>query len=342
MNTYCYKIVRQTQFQLKEEKICGTKHCILKRKLYHHCKNYTSLQLHFILKSTSSLLIRRYALLFSYFNPHDWFDLILKDFNVNEPKDITIKRHLNDFYSFFTEIAEMCEEKHVIHTSNYLGEGILTWGQEKQPSGLPPNTSYVDILHHIRQTNKLAMEYPFRDQNHENMRFDLLIYFIFSNDLKKLDLSLHFRTMYAPFIINYDRFEIIWNSTLHLTDDTPEYFLSLSAYYEQCFIQSIAKLKNGMLKLYWIPYLKERLVTNIFDNNFYLYDYGKAAILSWNKAADNCESNNSTLPILTNKEIQTELVSSIDFAQLPIIFIGLRESKVRIMRSKITICSISN
>ena len=51
------------------------------------------------------------------------------------------------------------------------------------------------------------MEYPFRDQNHENMRIDLLIYFIFSNDLKKLDLSLHFRTMYAPYIIKYDRFE---------------------------------------------------------------------------------------------------------------------------------------
>ena len=238
----------------------------------------------------------------------------------------------------------MCEEKHVIHTSNYLGEGTLTWGQEKQFSGLPPNASNVDILHHIRQTNKLAMEYPFRDQNHENMRFDLLIYFIFSNDLKKVDLSLHFRTMYAPFIMNYDRsrFEIIWNSTLHLTDDTPGYFLSLSAYYENCFIQSIAKLKNGMLKLYWIPYLKERLVTNNFENNFYLYKDGKEAILSWNEAADNCDSNNSTLPILTNKEIQTELVSSIDYAQLPIIFIGLRESKVSNMVSKINICFISN
>ena len=114
MNTYCYKIVRQTQFQLKEEKICGTKHCILKRKLYHHCKNYTSLQLHFILKSTSSLLIRRYALLFSYFNPHDWFDLILKDFNVNEPKDITIKRHLNDFYSFSLKLQK-CVKKSMLY-----------------------------------------------------------------------------------------------------------------------------------------------------------------------------------------------------------------------------------
>ena len=151
MNTYCYKIVGQTQFQLKEEKICGTKHCTLKRRFYHHCKNYTSLQLHFILKSTSSLLIRRYTLVFTYFNPHDWFDLMLKDFNVNEFKDITTKRHLTDFYSFFTEIAEICEQKTVIHTSNYLGEGTLTWGQEKQFLGLPTNISDYYIYQHIRQ-----------------------------------------------------------------------------------------------------------------------------------------------------------------------------------------------
>ena len=123
-------------------------------------------------------------------------------------------------------------------------------------------------------------------------------------------------------------FEITWNSILHLTDDSPGYFLSLSANYEECFIESVASVKNGILKLYWIPYLKKRQVTNIFENSFYIYKSGKETILSWKEAAWKCDSNNSTLPILTNKEIQTELVKSIDNAQLPIIFIGLYELKV--------------
>ena len=345
MNTYCFKKVRQRKFQLKEEYLCGTKHCTLKTKL-HHCKNYTTLQLYFVLKSTSSLLIRRYRLLFSYFDPHDWYDLIFKEVHVNEPKDITIKRNLTDPHPFFNEIAEMCEEKHVLYTSNYIGEGTLTWGQETNLSDDPPAFIYKDYFHYLlvgqpMRNNKDAIIYPFRDQNHENMRFDLLIYFFFGSDLKKVDLSLHFRTMYAPSVY-HNKFIIIWNSTLHLTDDTPGYFLSLSAYYENCFIQNIARLKNGMLKLYWIPYLKKRLVTNISKNNFYLYNDEKETILSWKEAGRNCVSNNSTLPIITNKEIQTELISFIDYAQLPIIFIGLYEFKVSNVGSKINICPKGN
>ena len=147
--------------------------------------------------------------------------------------------------------------------------------------------------------------------------------------------------MYYPSIY-HNRFIIIWNSTLHLTDDTPGYFLSLSAYYEYCFIESIARPKNVMLKLYWIPYLKERIITNNFENNFYLYNDEKETILSWKEVGRNCVSNNSTLPIITNQELQTELISFIDYAQLPIIFIGVYEFKVSNMVSKMNICLKSN
>ena len=117
--------MRLTQFQLKEEYVCGNKHCTSKIKP-HHCKNNTYLQLDFLLKSTSSLLIKRYILLVFYYNPHDWFDFIFKEVHVNGPKDITVKKLSPEFHSFFTEIADICEEKHVIHTSNYLGEEPLT------------------------------------------------------------------------------------------------------------------------------------------------------------------------------------------------------------------------
>ena len=142
--------------------------------------------MYFILKSTSSLLIRRYRLLFTYSDPYDWYDLIFKEVHVNESKDIKVKRNLTDFHPFFNEIAEMCEEKHVIHTSNYI-EGNLTYGQETKI--LDDESLFIkEYFHYLlvgqpMRNNKDAIIYPFRDKNHENMRFDFLIYFIFGNDL---------------------------------------------------------------------------------------------------------------------------------------------------------------
>ena len=141
MNTYSYTKVGQTQFQLKEEYVCGTKYCTLKAK-HLRCKNYTTLQLYFVLKSNSTLLIRRYTLLFPYYNPHDWFDLIFKEVHINESNDIAIKRQLPDSHAFSTEIAEICEEKHVMRTSNYLGEGTFTWGQVTKDLKFPTRDVY--------------------------------------------------------------------------------------------------------------------------------------------------------------------------------------------------------
>ena len=184
------------------------------------------------------------------------------------------------------------------------------------------------------QVYRHAIEYPFQDNNHENMRFDLLFYFLFDKTFTEIDLLMHFRAIYAVIFLD-DRFEITWNSTLHLTENTQGYFLCLCAYYEHCFIQSIGELMNGMLILYWIPYSRENLIANKFENNFYLYQDGKESILSWKEAALKCDLDGSTLPILTNKEIQTELVSLIDYAQMPIIFIGLYNTEVSHVRSNI-------
>ena len=340
INAFSYKKVGQIQFKLKEEHVLVTNNCNLKTKP-QYCKGRTSLQLNFILKSISSLLIRRFMVILTYFNPHDWFDLILKGSNGYESTESAITRQSMELHSFYTEIAETCQEKYIVQTSNYLGEGTLTWGQNLHYQlGVKDNRlAAFDALRPLiyLQPNHLhPIKNHFQDENHENIRFDLLIYFIFSAKLRGIDLLMHLEALYAPQELS-DRFEIAWNSTLHLTENTPGYFLSLSAYYEHCYIQSIGKLINGMLKLYWIPYSRENLIANKFENNFYLYQDGKESILSWKEAASNCDSDNSTLPILTNKEIQTELVSLIDYAQMPIIFIGLYESKVSNWKPNINI-----
>ena len=155
----------------------------------------------------------------------------------------------------------------------------------------------------------------------------LLYYFFQTADAIKIDLMLNFSAVSTqfPHVIN----ELFWRSNLELKSNSPGYFLSLNAYYQDCFIQSKQTLLPGRLKLYWILHLKKKFPenANVLGNN-YISLQGGQKVMSWNEASLRCTVNGSSLPILPSKNKQTELISLIDYAQVPIIFIGLSQIEV--------------
>ena len=159
--SYCYQRIGQIQFVFQEEKGCDKKRCTLKPKTKNNV-NDTRLQLDFLLKSTASVFIMRYTIDFPYHNPHDWFDLVIKEVNATGQKNSTISEHFPRLYCFFTEIAEVCNRIHVLQTSNFIGQGIPTWGQtEKNDDAIPQNFSdplFIDsfILNMIDELNLLS------------------------------------------------------------------------------------------------------------------------------------------------------------------------------------------
>ena len=327
--TYCYQKTSQRQFTFQEEKACDQKRCTSKRKLRNHL-NDISLQFDFLLKSATSLLIIRYTITFPYHNPHDWFDLILKEVNAPSEKYSTISEHSSAFHSFFTEIADVCNKIHMLQTANFIGEGSPTWGQtQKNFDSIPQNLSAEEHYEFVtKMSNKL--KFVIIDAIHEQNRWDMLLYFIFPANNTDIDLLLNFKANYDIFASD-DGFDMFWESNLNLNKDTPEYFLSLSAYYYSCLIQSKDKVMNGKLTLSWIPHLPKNDMNIVHEGLYYLYQRGKEAYLSWKEASSLCETNNSFLPILTSKTRQEQLIKLVDYLQLPIIFIGLYESKASTM-----------
>ena len=331
--SYCYQRIGQIQFVFQEEKGCDKKRCTLKPKTKNNV-NDTRLQLDFLLKSTASVFIMRYTIDFPYHNPHDWFDLVIKEVNATGQKNSTISEHFPRLYSFFTEIAEICNGIHVLQTSNFIGEGIHTWGQtEKNDDAIPQNFSdplFIDsfILNMIDE-----LKFVIRDPIHEQNRVDMLLYFIFFVNSTSINLLLDFMASYE-ILSSEDGFDIFWQGNLTLTKHTPRYFLSLSAYYEKCLIQSKDEVMNGQLILSWIPHSQDKWIHNNQKDLYYLYRDGKERNLSWEEASSTCKTNQSLLPILTSKGKQEELIRLVDYLQLPIIFIGLYETKV----SNILLC----
>ena len=341
----CYQKKSQSQFVFEEEKACDQKMCFLKSKPKRFL-NDSSLQLDFLLKLTKSLFIMRYTINFLYHNPHDWFDLILKEVNVPSEKYSSITEHSLVFHSFYTEIAADCNKTHVLQTAIFIGGRIPTWSQAR--TSLHDREEFVKIINKLDRIdrsmieefnrwnilqNKIMNETYFfaREPIHEQNRLDMLLYFSFSADNTEIDLFLDFKANY-DIIFADDGFDIFWKSSLSLNKDAPEYFLSLSAYYESCLIQSKGKVMNGNLTLSWIPYSSNNF-SEIFQKDlYYLYQGTKKwESLTWNKASSICETNNSFLPILTSKARQEQLIRLIDYLQLPIIFIGLNEIKASTM-----------
>ena len=330
---YCYKRIGQIQFAFQEDKGCDKKRCTLKPKAKKYL-NDTSLQFDFLLKSTAGVFIMRYTIDFTYHNPHDWFDLIIKEVNTTVEKYSTVTEHFPRLYSFFTEIAEICNGIHVLQTANFIGEGIPTWGQtEKNDDAIPQDLSDPEFHHSFIMNMIDELKFVVRDPIHEQNRVDMLLYFIFPTNTTNIDLSLDFRANYEIFS-SEDGFDIFWQGNLILTKHIPRYFLSLSAYYESCLIQSKDKVMNGKLILSWIPHSQDKWIHNNHKDLYYLYRDGKEGNVSWEEASSICKTNQSILPILTSKGKQQELIKLVDYLQLPIIFIGLYETEV----SNILLC----
>ena len=325
---YCYQKTSQRQFVFQEERVCDQKRCTLKPKLKKYL-NDISLQFDFLLKSAASLFVMRYTITFPYHNPHDWFDLILKEINAPSEKYSTIIEHSPAFHSFFTEIADVCNKIHVLQTANFI-EGIPTWGQtQKNIDSIPQNLSAEEDYEFVTKMSK-ELKFIVRDPIHEQNRLDMLLYFIFPANNTDIYLSFNFKANYDIFAPD-DGFDIFWQSNLNLNKDTPEYFLSLSAYYDSCLIQSKDKIMNGKLTLSWIPHPHNNYMNIVHNGLYYLYQNGKEVRRSWKEASSICETNNSFLPILTTKARQEQLIRLIDYLQLPIIFIGLNEIEASVM-----------
>ena len=78
----------------------------------------------------------------------------------------------------------------------------------------------------------------------------MILYYFFQTSFPngtKIDLLLNFSALYAPID---DIIQIFWRINLELKSNSPEYFLSLSAYYQDCFMQSKQNFLPGTLKLY--------------------------------------------------------------------------------------------
>ena len=206
---YCYQRISQIQFAFQEEKGCDKKRCTLEPKTKKYI-NDTSLQFDFLLKSTANVFIMRYTIDFPYHNPHDWFDLVIKEVNATSQKYSIISEHFPRLYFFFTEIAEVCNRIHVLQTANFIDEGIPTWGQtEKNDDAIPQNLSDPEFHHSFIMNMIDELKFVVRDPIHEQNRVDMLLYFIFPANTTNIDLLLDFMANYEVFS-SEDGFDIFW------------------------------------------------------------------------------------------------------------------------------------
>ena len=146
--TYCYHKVSHRSFKYQEEYNCEKRNCIGK---INFPQNDTSLQLDFILKSTSTLLVEQLPIIFPYSTAHDWFDLTVEQVYDHIKTCSTINGYHSIFTSYFTEVAGLCSNKHTLHTANFIEEGTPTWGQSLfiTLSELEKHTSEEKEIHMI-------------------------------------------------------------------------------------------------------------------------------------------------------------------------------------------------
>ena len=227
-------------------------------------------------------------------------------------------------------MAGLCSNKHTLHTAYFIEDGTPRWGELIFKPLSSEFEKYTLEEFEIKYKRLLLLKDSLFWSPKRN-RFDMLLYYFFQTSLSngtKIDLLLNFSAIYAPF--RNDLIKIFWRSNLELKSNSPGYLLSLSAYYQDCFIQSKQKFLPGTLKLYWIPHLKKKIPesANVLGNNYIILQDGKTVVVRWNEASLRCNSIGSSLPILPSKQKQTELIDFIDHAQVPIIFIGLSQIEV--------------
>ena len=73
--TYCSHKVSHKSITYQEEQKCGKRNCIGN---LNFPQNDPSLQLDFILKSTSTFLVEQFPVIFNYSTAYDWFDLTVE------------------------------------------------------------------------------------------------------------------------------------------------------------------------------------------------------------------------------------------------------------------------
>ena len=124
--TYCCHKVSHRSFTYQEVYNCGKRNCIGKLNFQ---QNDTSLQLDFILKSTSTFLVEQFPIIFNYTTAYDWFDLTVEQVYNHTKTCSTISGHDSILTSYFTEVARLCSNKHTLHTANFIEDGTPRWGE---------------------------------------------------------------------------------------------------------------------------------------------------------------------------------------------------------------------